>query len=588
MLLQAGYLDAYQLMLEQSGEALQDWAERGELGRECRRLMQMLRSAAPELRVEFEDALRDAPLRKARRMLAADGELQDGERIELAVAAHNIATRLEGRLARSLLDTRRRLRLASQQLGVDMPDLLLDPRLGIDALPVSSSRLRTDVGERLVMIRLYERQLLARFPSMVMAVAVRLDDLGIPRSPAAASSTVRSGSRPPMASDSSAARAVAIVDRLTQVFPAVGATWSQAELLRVLTAILAVTPDWERALPADVVGRRVAMAGELMQAYLNDPAVGHDVREALTSAGDAILKVALCDAALLEDADHPLRQVLDRMAVVERRVGDRHARIELLRVLADDVEAMATDALARPVAMSTSSVAMADFRQQLRDAVRLRQRWIGEAARERASAEIQARLSGQAVSQADQVFLGDALEPMLAGLLLRLGDGHASWTLMLGLLDRVLAVLITAVEPDPASVAALGRSLEAVMRTAGFSRLRRQRLLEAWQALCAARPRRPAAAAQLPASELACILAFFRIGVWFSVQDAASMRPRYGQVAAIDTQTGSVGFASITGRHRFSRPAAQLLTGIRCGRVFPLSPDPLFYSARDRLITAQG
>jgi hypothetical protein len=672
-LMEAGYLEAHQLMLEQADDVLFDWAERGERTRECMNLMRTLRISRDSLRQDFEKALRTAPLQSRGARDLADFDiselaLQDGEAVELGIAAQNVVSRVEGRLTRNLFDVRVRLREAENRLGAEVPEVLLDPRLGVDGLVDSLGSLNADVTERLVMIKLYERQLLARFPAMILAVSAKLDELGVPRSvrpmaPPAAHEGGRA-SAPPMAADPNIAGApsvavhsealAATAEQIARSIPG-GGGWHDGDLLAAIQALLqtlhqrsgvpsaglSVAPGAgvpALGLPsANLLGQRAAMAGELLQAYVGDPLVSHDIREALSSVSAPVLRVALADPALLSNRTHPVRAALDRLAVLGRRVGDTEARAYMAAALVADIES-AAEVAAPPDAEANEALIDGDslsaFREELRDGVRERQRWIVEAAQVRARTEIETRLRRHpGVPEVARTYLSTAVEPLVGILLMRVGDGGELWSLLMRVVDRLLVTLDANLPTDPREVDSLARSLEAMMRAAGFSNTRRDRLLSEWRQLCkglgdgsiaapqesvvapvpaappAAGPAKApdavpqgtvaeksetiaavpqATAAADPEDPEAVVVSFFTVGAWFKVHDPDFPRARYGQVASMQDDAEGVSFVSVTGRTRFTLGWAALIAGVREGKTMPLSRDPAFFAARDRLTAAVG
>lgn len=541
--------------------------------REAIALGQALATRRLALQRGFVDALRRRfePLDQRRAGLLFDLDrllLLPTEEVEENIMLTHLSERAEqlaGEAGRQLADL---LRRAARELALPMLADALAPSAPAACFASAFRAVELSPPQRLLALRLVDGHGLALWPLLVESVLTHLQKSGFAlvralRDPAGAEAL------PPLSAQSLQAL------KAVQAVPATADAALATQLLHLAEAPVA-------PLPGYVV---LSLAGHWMDTLLRDPLLPAGYTPAVEALRFPLLKAALVDQHLLQDAGHPVRRAIQNlmvaMAFASLRDGSFAApRDEALRLI-DRISVQASfvqDAL-RLLQPQARDLPRQLARQMLEEAEQRHESLLREV-RTLVRREIESRTLDPALPTEMAAALTRAFFPLLSTLFLRHGAHGSRAQQGCRLLEQAVEVLAgrASAEDRAAVLRMLGRQLgeagfaEVQIREIGAD-LQLDRLLPAPPARVAALPTaRAEPAVSLPGQTPVQVL--LRPGRWFRVRDARRHDDRWLSLGSYMPAQNRVTFRTGEGDLALSISASQLLDDLAAGLAEPLNPEP--------------
>lgn len=396
--------------------------------------------------------------------------------------------------------------------------------------------------------------------------------------------------------------------------------------------------------PADVAPpqseallRRMQLVGGMLNGVLADPYLPAGTRVAIDSLRFPLLKSALSDSEFFASAAHPVRALLNDVAVMAAgsRTSDapRQQQVEeLIRQLREQIDlqaAVVRSALAQTQPLS-DEIAEGFLDAQIEQA-RRRRKAVIDKIRQRVSLELEEHRRARELPKNTGVLLRSAWAPMMGLALLRHGPDSQAWQAGAELLRRVLDTLDPRIEG--AAVDQLCADLSQALNQTGLAADRVDAMIAAFRLECAqvvsaeaavhvpadscaeqtssgdsgvasesapaasgaagdASRESPAEAAAEPASaqkasagaaisltRAECLRRLLIPGQWFRVHDHAANTARWMRMSERGTGRGIVGFSEFNERKVLSVPLNQFVDDLVHRRSDPVDPSPAMTQA---------
>lgn len=352
---------------------------------------------------------------------------------------------------------------------------------------------------------------------------------------------------------------------------------------------------------------RLALTARLIDRLVEDPLMPSVVRPVLEDLRWPVFKVALADASFLRNPAHPVRALLNEVAVMAAaaRVTPRRSARQVVQLVCEVLVQFNLRASFVRDAMRDAQPPTADEAQQFAAqqdaAAALRRQHAQQMARRSADQAVELRTLGRPVPRTAQPFLITGWGPLLTRRLLRHGYDSDAWNGAIARLEQMLDALDARDPADAAAARAYDELLGAVaadLRAEGVAESRVAPLLDGLRAAyaaplpgCAPLPASGAAAPaperELPQGAVQDALArLLQPGQWFRVLDPDGSQARWLKLAAYYPRLDSVSFAGFDGDGALRMSASGFAQDLAARRAEPIGPSPEMRSALEALTQA--
>lgn len=432
--------DLARQMLDQADDSLFGMGENSTSAAERRQMFDALRvlrlDRAPFLQAYCEALATDFDPARAGPVTEESDALdilpfEVSEAAEEQVATASLAARLTSLHRPQLADLEQRV----QQLrasGLQVPNRLLAPIRLCQAFRLATQQLKADFQIKLVVYKLFERLLTRELRRVYQQAFAILDRHGHSRQRAT------NGNRPrPLDIAAPAEDPFACLDAPATKPPIRSAAATLSDTLQTLAARGDVA-DWQATT------RRMTAANALFDEALAMPALAPALRAAFEPLRMPLLRAALDDTGLLDNAAHPIRRrLIELVALITDSEGGGDFAPARFRGLLETALSSQADAGDRGL-----GEALATLFDRLRELACERQAATLARIRREVSRDLELRLIGRELPPAAMSLLHSGMGPLLATRLLTGGHGGAAFLAAEQLLDRLLGCFDQPGTPD--------------------------------------------------------------------------------------------------------------------------------------------
>ncbi len=384
--------------------------------------------------------------------------------------------------------------------------------------------------------------------------------------------------------------------------PASGAVpgYSDSQLAQDLAALLSgrSVSGWDHARPEDL-SSRASVVGRAFNQIIADPHLARSVKPQFDSLRFGVLKTALSDPTFFRDPEHPLRALLNELALMasSSRLFGAAELDRFGQMLSGMQEQFAVDpSRVRDAQGEQDAVSDEELNRfldsQMQDQ-RSRRMALIEKSRRVVSEELWLQTAARNCSEPLKQTLSQSWEPMMALRLLRHGVNSRLWNEGIGMLRRI----VDAADPPsggfnaktdiPALVNEFARDLKSVgmvgERVSNLKEALQSTLLEARQT--AAAPGQESGRRLSPLGDdqdelLDIVLARY---AWFELYDRERDTVRWLQANGRDKSGSLACFTEFRGGGELRMPVADFIEDLRRGVSAAVNPSPRARAAIDKL-----
>jgi hypothetical protein len=407
--------------------------------------------------------------------------IQPTEELEERIAITNLIARAEGLHKQLVWDVERRLDFAMREIGVPVSPQALAPVRICEAFGTGIGTLDTEFQVKLVIYKLFEREVVRDMHRVYEAALDLLDRAGI--NPTTQRKPRRDTTTSEAAHDAGGAVPDPRILQMLRSFATQGPrTDTDSELANELAASLRGVMDsggYSGAGQAPI--QRLALANQYFDGLLSEPLLPDAARPMLEKLRFPVIKTALADPGFFTNVQHPLRQLLNELVDIgiSGSIGDpvpqRKFR-ESIRQVAEraDIDAgLVRNALhgLKPL----DAPQMDQFLEQLREQENARRELLLTKVRRLVAQELEVQTVGHDVPTPAQNLLLSGIGPLMAVRLLRHGRGSAPYREAHELLQRLLDSL-DPLPPDEQRLSERKALCEAVATALGSIGMSKDRI----------------------------------------------------------------------------------------------------------------
>jgi hypothetical protein len=404
--------------------------------------------------------------------------IQPTEELEERIAVSNLTARAEGLHKQLAWEVERRLDFAMREIGVPVSPQALAPARLCEAFGSALGTLDTEFQVKLVIYKLFEREVVRDLHRVYESALDLLDRAGI--NPTAQRKPRRDTARD-AAHDAAAAPDPRILQMLRSFATQAPRTDTDSELANELAAALRGVMDGGYSGAGQAPIQRLSLANQYFDGLLSEPLLPDAARPMLEKLRFPVIKTALADPGFFTNVQHPLRQLLNELVDIgiSGSIGDpvpqRKFR-ESIRQVAEraDIDAgLVRNALTNLKPLDAPQ--MDQFLEQLREQENARRELLLTKVRRLVAQELEVQTVGHDVPQPAQNLLLSGIGPLMAVRLLRHGRGSAPYREAHELLQRLLDSL-DPLPPDEQRLSERKALCEAVATALGSIGMSKDRI----------------------------------------------------------------------------------------------------------------
>lgn len=650
-------------MFARADDALFEMGERAQSDGERRRYfdaMRVLRIEQGKINNNFADAIQrsfsraaDLPPEPSSGAIDFDElSIQPTEELEERIAITNLIARAEGLHKQLIWEVEQRLEYAARELGVPVSPRALAPERLCEAFGSALRNLDAEFQVKLIIYKLFEREVVRDLHRVYEAARELLDRHGI-----------RGGARrntPPLPEEALAPLGPSLDTGLSTPLTAPistplsgarsGAGGNDPRLMQMLRnyagshgshggqALRGDTTDAQLASelasalrhpPSSAAGgnahdaslQRLTLANQYLDGMLSEPLLPESARPMFEKLRFPLIKTALADPSFFADRQHPLRQLLGELMdmAVSGNIGDSVPQNRLrdsVRLVAEraDVDAgLVRNALHGMAPLDNGQ--LDHFFEQMREQEHSRRELILTKVRRLVAHELEIQTIGRDVPPTAQTLLLSGIGPLMAVRLLRHGRGSSPYREAQGLLERILDSLDPIRPDDQGALDAREALCNAIGEALLGIGMRRERIEELVKGLSeaytlldrnaaeldarqkekaaqAAAASAAAASTRDPALPTVTVMELLsRILApesWFRVYDPDRNITRWLKLASFYVNQDSVTFSGFDEGIKLSLRAHRFAEDLADGRSEPINPDARAREALDQLRRAKA
>ena len=555
--------------------------------------------------------------------------IQPTEELEERIAVTNLVARAEGMHKQLIWEVERRLEFAATQLGVPVSPQALAPARICEAFGSSLRNLDAEFEVKLIIYKLFEREVVRDLHRAYEAALDLLDRQGVnPGRARVAPAAPAAPPRAPMGGMTGGAGAAASVDpRVLQLLRGFASQQSprpdtDTQLAAELAGALrdALSGSYQAASVQEAQVQRLSLANQYFDGLLAEPLLPESARPMIEKLRFPVIKTALADPGFFSNSQHPLRQLLAELLdmAISGSIGDAVPQSRLRDSIRQVLERADIDAGTvrdhlhemKPLGGNETD----QFLDQMREQEHSRRELLLTKVRRMVAQELEVQTIGRDVPPPAQNLLLSGIGPLMAVRLLRHGRTSGQYREAHDMLERILDSLDPVV-PDEEHLdnrRALCDAIAAALTGIGMRRERIDELItglmDAYQALdqratdaeeaarqkVAAEAQQPAAAepekqeSLLPTVTVMELLSrILAPESWFRVYDPDRNITRWLKLASFYANQDSVTFSGFDEGIKLTLRANRFAEDLADGRSEPINPDNRAREALEQLRRAK-
>jgi hypothetical protein len=546
--------------------------------------------------------------------------IQPTEELEERIAITNLIARAEGLHKQLVWDVERRLDFAMREIGVPVSPQALAPVRICEAFGTGIGTLDTEFQVKLVIYKLFEREVVRDMHRVYEAALDLLDRAGI--NPTTQRKPRRDAATSEAAHDAGAAPDPRILQMLRSFATQGPRTDTDSELANELASALRGAMDGGYSGAGQAPIQRLALANQYFDGLLSEPLLPDAARPMLEKLRFPVIKTALADPGFFTNVQHPLRQLLNELVDIgiSGSIGDPVPQRKFRESIRQVAERADIDAgLVRNALTSLKPLdapQMDQFLEQLREQENARRELLLTKVRRLVAQELEVQTVGHDVPQPAQNLLLSGIGPLMAVRLLRHGRGSAPYREAHELLQRLLDSL-DPLPPDEQRLSerkALCEAVATALGSIGMSKDRIDDLIggldEAYEVLDrkareaeeqrrqrAGETDKASAASAQPAPEqpplptvtvMELLSRILAPESWFRVFDPDRNLTRWLKLASFYVNQDSVSFSGFDEGIKLNLRATRFANDLVEGRSEPINPDARAREALEQLRRAKA
>ncbi len=548
--------------------------------------------------------------------------IQPTEELEERIAVTNLIARAEGLHKQLVWDVERRLDFAMREIGVPVSPQALAPVRICEAFGAAIGTLDSEFQVKLVIYKLFEREVVRDLHRVYESALDLLDRAGINPSTQRKAKRETESNEAAFNINTAATPDPRILQMLRSLAAQAPRADTDSELANELAAALRGAMDGGGGSAGGVTQaplQRLSLASQYFDGLLSEPLLPDAARPMLEKLRFPVIKTALADPGFFTNGQHPLRQLLSELVDIgiSGSIGDAVPQRKFRDSIRQVAERADVDATLVRTALNQlkplDGPQMDQFLEQLREQEHSRRDVLLTKVRRLVAQELEVQTVGHEVPPPAQNLLLSGIGPLMAVRLLRHGRGSAPYREAHGLLERLLDSL-DPVLPDEQRVTerkALCNAIAGALSSIGMSKERVDDLIngldQAYESLdrkaCEAAERQElatesdidgvgATTAQsdqaLPTVTVMELLSrILAPESWFRVFDPDRNLTRWLKLASFYVNQDSVSFSGFDEGIKLSLRATRFANDLVEGRSEPINPDARAREALDQLRRAK-
>lgn len=510
------------------------------------------------------------------------------EDLEESVALARMASRARAQFAWMLTDIESRIGALARSAFLPLSPKAFSPAALCDMFRAALDAQDLEFTQRDLMLRLFERSVLARLDGLYGSLSAVLDQMRV----------MAPAQRPAPVVDEPMLRALQDMDGLNST-AAFSDSLLAAEVLGMIRG--------KGSAGTDALRQRAALVGQMFAEILADPYLPASYLALLERLRFPTLKTALADSSFFTNPAHPVRWLVQdavQMAVSARLSGDAalHYTGDRLARLPEEFNisaAFVQPALRNLEALSDEQAA--EFLDSVRTESAARWSDLLTKSRRIVSQELETQLLGNATDPGKSRQLRSALAPLLAAALLRHGMNSRAWVEAVGLVSAALDQPGASAPPagDRKTSGDLLGKLEKGLREAGLSDDRLEAVIsnlrQSWgtrhlpeadraAAIPAAAPvvtpplamptvaNDPLAAGSAATDRSELCRSLLKPESWYRVFDSGNGESKWLKLVSYYPERRRVAFCGFSADNQLSISVETLMDDFKSGRSEPISP----------------
>lgn len=624
-------------MFGRADDALFEMGERAQSDAERRRYfdaMRVLRLGQGKISRQFLDEIERSFSHAEVVRPSGDGtaidfdslSIQPTEELEERIAVTNLVARAEGMHKQLIWDVERRLDFASTQLGVPVSPQALAPSRICEAFGTSLRNLDAEFEVKLIIYKLFEREVVRDLHRAYEAALDLLDRQGV--NPARPRVAQPQQPAPRMPVGGMGGGQTPIDPRMLQLLRGFAAQSPRPDTDTQLAAELAtalrdaLSGSYQAASVQEAQIQRLSLANQYFDGLLAEPLLPESARPMIEKLRFPVIKTALADPGFFSNSQHPLRQLLGELLdmAISGSIGDTVPQSRLRDSIRQVLERADIDAGTvrnhlhdmKPLGGNE----MDQFLDQMREQEHSRRELLLTKVRRLVAQELEVQTIGRDVPPPAQNLLLSGIGPLMAVRLLRHGRSSGQYREAHDMLERILDSLDPVVPDEDRLVSrrALCDAIAAALTGIGMRRERIEELItglmDAYDALDqrareaedAARQKMEAEAQQpapapvpekqeslLPTVTVMELLSrILAPESWFRVYDPDRNITRWLKLASFYANQDSVTFSGFDEGIKLTLRANRFAEDLADGRSEPINPDNRAREALEQLRRAKS
>jgi hypothetical protein len=445
-------------MFSRADDALFEMGERAQSDAERRRYfdaMRVLRLGQGKISRQFLDEI-DRSFSRADTVRPTAGSaidfdslsIQPTEELEERIAVTNLVARAEGMHKQQIWDVERRLDFAASQLGVPVSPQALAPARICEAFGSSLRNLDAEFEVKLIIYKLFEREVVRDLHRAYEAALDLLDRQGV--NPARPRVVQQEPVAPRIPAGGYSGTAAPLDPRMLQLLRGYASQSPRPDTDTQLAAELAtalrdaLSGSYEAASVQEAQVQRLSLANQYFDGLLSEPLLPESARPMIEKLRFPVIKTALADPGFFTNGQHPLRQLLGELLdmAISGSIGDTVPQSRLRDSIRQVLERADIDAGTvrnhlhdmKPLGGGE----MDQFLDQLREQEHSRRELLLTKVRRLVAQELEVQTIGRDVPPPAQNLLLSGIGPLMAVRLLRHGRTSGQYREAHDMLERIL------------------------------------------------------------------------------------------------------------------------------------------------------
>lgn len=381
------------------------------------------------------------------------------DELEERLAIGNLVRKAEDLYRAPLHELEKRIGFMIRDLGIPISSRALSPATLCEALRCGLEGLKLELSVRLLLYKLYDRQVACRLQDVYDAALQTLDRLKIqPRTEPISKAPSRPN--PPQAPAAIAAALPIVAPETLNALRQLGQSpvpqaVHDAALAQDLIACISATADslaFQRSMAS---AQRLSLIGQMLNEILTDPNLPPGMHPLFERLRIPLIKIVLADGSFFANRGHPVRRLIAEAA--ETAASSRAANSATVRTLenrlrqiADQIDLSA--AFVHPHLDTLAPLNEAEIRaflDQQREESEARRENVLNKVRRTVAQELEIHTLGRDLPDSLSGFLRAGWGPLMAARLLRTGMSSRKWIESVNRLIQILASMdVDAVTPE--------------------------------------------------------------------------------------------------------------------------------------------